>query len=119
MKIAIGLLDEKPEEKEEPMKFLVSKKINQEMTSALEKTHHFGYPDEKLAKFWNMPVEEVQFYVCGNCEYFCETPEAKKAVQKEIPESDGYCKKYEFACRSEKVCDSWEEGKEYYEDEEE
>ena len=58
--------------------------------------------------FWDMPVDEVQFYRCGNCEYFCDTPEAVKAVQAEIPESNGYCEKYEFACHSEKVCDSWE-----------
>ena len=110
MKIAIGLLDEmdKEEEKEE---YLVSPEMNKEMVRALEKTHHFGYPSEELAKFWGMEVDEVQFYRCGNCEYFCDTPEAIEAVQVEIPTSDGYCKKYEFACMSEKVCDSWE-GKE-------
>jgi len=117
MKIAIGLLDEKPEEEMESEEYLVTKEMNKEMVKALEKTHHFGYPSEKLAKFWDMPVDEVQFYRCGNCEYFCDTPEAVKAVQTEIPGSDGYCKKYEFACQSEKVCDSWE-GEEESEDEE-
>jgi hypothetical protein len=110
MKIAIGLLDEmdKEEEKEE---YLVSPEMNKEMVRALEKTHHFGYPSEELAKFWGIEVDEVQFYRCGNCEYFCDTPDAVKAVQAEIPNANGYCKKYEFACNSEKVCDSWE-GKE-------
>ena len=112
MKIAIGLLDEDMYEKEEEKEeYLVSPEMNKEMVRALEKTHHFGYPSEKLAEFWGIPVDEVQFYRCGNCEYFCDTPDAVKAVQAEIPEADGYCKKYEFACNSEKVCDSWE-GKE-------
>lgn len=109
MEIAIGLLDEKPKQEEEKKEILVSKAMNAEMVSALEKTHHFGYPNEKLAKFWDMPVDEVQFYLCANCEYFCDKPETLKALKKELPESDGYCHKYEFGCNSGKVCDSWED----------
>ena len=107
MKIAIGLLDKM--DNEEKKEYLISPEMNEEMVRALEKTHHFGYPSGKLAKFWGIEVDEVHFYRCGNCKYFCNTPEAIEAVEAEIPESDGYCEKYEFACNSIKVCDSWED----------
>jgi hypothetical protein len=115
----MGLLDEmmsKAEEEDNGTKYLVTKNINKEMTAALEKTHHFGYPDAKIAKFWDIPLQDAQNRICGNCEYFDNCTEALAEIKPVIPESDGYCHKYEFACSSSKVCDSWEEGAEYYED---
>lgn len=114
----MGLLDEmmsKAEEEDNGMEYLVTKNINKEMTAALEKTHHFGYPDAKIAKFWDISLQDAENRVCGNCEYFDNCTEALAEIKPVIPESDGYCHKYEFACKSDKVCDSWEEGAEYYE----
>ena len=115
----MGLLDEmmgKAEEEDDGVEYLVTKNINKEMVAALEKTHHFGYQDAKIAKFWGIPLEEAQNRVCGNCEYFDNCTEALAEIKPVIPESDGYCHKYEFACSSSKVCDSWEESEDKYED---
>ena len=63
----MGLLDEmmEKEEEEKGTKYLVTKNINKEMTAALEKTHHFGYPDAKIAKFWDIPLQDAQNRICG------------------------------------------------------
>jgi hypothetical protein len=122
----MGLLDEMMDKAEEEngVEYLVTKNINKEMTAALEKAHHFGPKDLKnpgnfwkeLVNFWGLTEEDAANRYCANCCYFDNTTDALDAIKPVVPESDGYCHKYEFACMSGKVCDSWEEGAEYYED---
>lgn len=133
MKIAIGLLNEKPEMEEEDSEdeYFITKQINDEMTFALMQTHHFGAKDpanpgnfwKNLVKFWGKPEEEVANRYCANCEYFDNSPDALEAM-KSVPENAfdrngggrGYCHKYEFICHNLRVCDSWEEAEEQEED---
>lgn len=130
MKLAIGLLDEMPEEEKDSEKYLITKQINDEMTYALMKTHHLGPKDPEnpgnfwdvLAKYWDISKEEALNRACANCEYFDNTPDAQEAM-KIVPINEfdktgggrGFCHKYEFICHNLRVCDSWEE-KEYEED---
>jgi hypothetical protein len=129
MKIAIGLLNEKPEMEEEDSEdeYFITKQINDEMTYALMQTHHLGAKDpanpgnfwKEIVKFWGKPEEEVANRYCANCEYFDNNPAALEAM-KSVPENAfdrngggrGFCHKYEFICHNLRVCDSWEEAEE-------
>ena len=145
MKIAIGLLAPKEDQKEvpenmgmglleEPMvdesKYPISKESNDKMTKALMETRHLGAKDPanpgkfwiEIADFWQLPVEMAKEQTCSNCEYFDNTLEAKNAMSV-VPMSEfdktggnrGYCHKYTFICHDLRVCDQWEE-KEYEDD---
>lgn len=122
-----GLLDEMMPDEE---KYPIDKKSNDAMTKALMENRHLGAVDPKnpkdfwikIAEFWDMPEEEAKLRRCGNCEYFDNTLEAKKAMEV-VPMSEfdktggerGYCHKYTFICHDLRVCDQWEE-KEYEDD---
>lgn len=139
MKIAIGLLAPKEDDKEmpkekgmglldEPMvdeeKYPISKESNDKMTKALMETRHLGAKDpanpgkfwNEIADFWELPVELAKEHSCSNCEYFDNTLEAKNAMSV-VPLNDfdksggnrGYCHKYTFICHDLRVCDQWEE----------
>lgn len=143
MKIAIGLLAPKEDDKEmpegtglldEPMvddaKYPISKESNDKMTKALMETRHLGAKDPanpgkfwiEIADFWELPVEMAKEQTCSNCEYFDNTLEAKNAMSV-VPMNDfdksggnrGYCHKYTFICHDLRTCDQWEE-KEYEDD---
>ena len=143
MKIAIGLLAPKEDDKEmpegmglldEPMvdesKYPISKESNNKMTKALMETRHLGAKDPanpgkfwiEIADFWELPVEMAKEQTCSNCEYFDNTLEAKNAMSV-VPMNDfdksggnrGYCHKYTFICHDLRTCDQWEE-KEYEDD---
>lgn len=143
MKIAIGLLAPKEDDKEmpegtglldEPMvddaKYPISKESNDKMTKALMETRHLGAKDPanpgkfwiEIADFWELPVEMAKEQTCSNCEHFDNTLEAKNAMSV-VPMNDfdksggnrGYCHKYTFICHDLRTCDQWEE-KEYEDD---
>lgn len=143
MKIAIGLLAPKEDDKEmpegmglldEPMvdesKYPISKESNDKMTKALMETRHLGAKDPanpgkfwiEIADFWELPVEMAKEQTCSNCEYFDNTLEAKNAMSV-VPMNEfdktggnrGYCHKYTFICHDLRTCDQWEE-KEYEDD---
>lgn len=143
MKIAIGLLAPKEDDKEmpegmglldEPMvdesKYPISKESNDKMTKALMETRHLGAKDPanpgkfwiEIADYWELPVEMAKEQTCSNCEYFDNTLEAKNAMSV-VPMNEfdktggnrGYCHKYTFICHDLRTCDQWEE-KEYEDD---
>lgn len=143
MKIAIGLLAPKEDDKEMPegtgllddpmvddAKYPISKESNDKMTKALMETRHLGAKDPanpgkfwiEIADFWELPVEMAKEQTCSNCEYFDNTLEAKNAMSV-VPMNDfdksggnrGYCHKYTFICHDLRTCDQWEE-KEYEDD---
>lgn len=68
-----------------------------------------------IAKVWNIKEDEARRQVCANCEYFNNTPEAMKAMDK-IPfnafDADGggrgYCVKFDFICHNLRTCMAWE-----------
>ena len=122
-----GLLDDMmPDENKYP----IDKKSNDAITKALIENRHLGAADPKnpkdfwvkIAEFWDIPEEEAKMRRCGNCEYFDNTLEAKKAMEV-VPMSEfdktggerGYCHKYTFICHDLRTCDQWEE-KEYEDD---
>lgn len=143
MKIAIGLLAPKEDEKEMPegmgllekpmadeSKYPIDKASNEAMTKALMESRHLGPKDPanpgkfwiEIADYWEIPEKMAKEQTCSNCEYFDNTLEAKDAMSvvlmNEFDKSGGnrgYCHKYTFICHDLRVCDQWEE-KEYEED---
>lgn len=143
MKIAIGLLAPKEDEKEMPegmgllekpaadeSKYPIDKTSNEAMTKALMESRHLGPKDPanpgkfwiEIAEYWEVPEEMAKEQTCSNCEYYDNTLEAKDAMSV-VPMNEfdktggnrGYCHKYTFICHDLRVCDQWEE-KEYEED---
>lgn len=76
-----------------------------------------------LAKIWGISSGEARRQLCANCEYFENTPEMMRAMEK-IPfntlDADGggrgYCHKFDFICHNLRVCQAWER-KDYEADE--
>ena len=73
-------------------------------------------------EFWSsfadvmmVPEKQARRLFCANCEYFDNTPEAMKLMEK-IPLTDfdmdgggrGYCVKLDFICHNLRVCQAWE-----------
>ena len=127
MPMGMGLLDEMMVDED---KYPLDKKSNNSMTKALMESRHLGALDPTnpkdfwvtISEFWDMPEEEAKLRRCGNCEYFDNTIQAKKAMDVvPVTEFDtrggqrGYCHKYTFICHDLRVCDQWEEKE--YEDE--
>jgi hypothetical protein len=128
MPMGMGLLDEMMVDED---KYPLDKKSNNSMTKALMESRHLGALDPTnpkdfwvtISEFWDMPEEEAKLRRCGNCEYFDNTIQAKKAMDVvPVTEFDtrggqrGYCHKYTFICHDLRVCDQWEEKE--YDDEE-
>ena len=68
-----------------------------------------------LADVWGISEAEARRQLCANCEYFENTPEMMRAMDK-IPfdrlDADGggrgYCHKFEFICHNLRTCQAWE-----------
>lgn len=68
-----------------------------------------------LAKVWGITEGEARRQLCANCEYFENTPEMMRAMEK-IPldrlDMDGggrgYCHKFDFICHNLRTCQAWE-----------
>lgn len=69
----------------------------------------------ELAAIWSISEEEARRQVCANCEYYDNTPEMFRAMDK-IPFNDldvkaggrGYCHRLSFICHSLRSCMAWE-----------
>jgi len=72
----------------------------------------------KMAKLWNVDEETARTQICGNCEYYNNTPEYLLAMKKSYPLNKydiydsftqrGYCEKLEFGCHTPRSCQAWE-----------
>ena len=72
----------------------------------------------KMAKMFRITPAEVKRQRCGNCEYYCNTPDMMEAME-EIPLNKydlydgqaqrGYCVKLNFICHTSRLCSVWEE----------
>lgn len=68
-----------------------------------------------LAEVWGISEGEARRQLCANCEYFENTPEMMRAMEK-IPfdrlDADGggrgYCHKFDFICHNLRSCQAWE-----------
>lgn len=68
-----------------------------------------------LAEIWGISPQEARRQLCANCEYFENTPEMMRAMEK-IPfgplDADGggrgYCHKFDFICHNLRACQAWE-----------
>lgn len=68
-----------------------------------------------LAEVWGISEPEARRQLCANCEYFENTPEMMRAMEK-IPfnalDADGggrgYCHKFDFICHNLRACQAWE-----------
>jgi len=68
-----------------------------------------------LADIWGISSQEARRQLCANCEYFENTPEMMRAMEK-IPfnalDADGggrgYCHKFDFICHNLRTCQAWE-----------
>jgi hypothetical protein len=79
---------------------------------------------DSLAEIWGISSQEARRQLCANCEYFENTPEMMRAMEK-IPfnalDADGggrgYCHKFDFICHNLRSCMAFER-KDYEGDEE-
>jgi hypothetical protein len=68
-----------------------------------------------LSDIWGISEPEARRQLCANCEYFENTPEMMRAMEK-IPfdtlDADGggrgYCHKFDFICHNLRTCQAWE-----------
>lgn len=68
-----------------------------------------------LAEVWGISEGEARRQLCANCEYFENTPEMMRAMER-IPldalDMDGggrgYCHKFDFICHNLRTCQAWE-----------
>ena len=69
-----------------------------------------------MAQAWSISEAEARRQMCGNCEYFKNSPEKLEYIEV-VPEDEydadgggrGYCEKFEFVCHNLRVCQAWEE----------
>ena len=70
---------------------------------------------QEMARIWGISEGEARRQLCANCEYFENTPEMMRAMEK-IPfnsfDADGggrgYCHKFDFICHNLRTCQAWE-----------
>lgn len=75
---------------------------------------------EGNAKALQTDIDSAKTMLCGNCEYFNNTPEMIREM-KSIPDDEfdadgggrGYCHKFDFVCHNLRTCIGWER-KNYY-----
>ncbi len=74
---------------------------------------------QKAAKIWNTNEATARSQVCANCEYYNNTPEMLRTMNKipfnkydENAGGRGYCHKFDFICHNLRSCSAWER-KEY------
>jgi len=69
----------------------------------------------EMADIWDLDEAEARRQMCANCEYFDNTPEMMKAMDR-IPYNKfdenaggrGYCHRFEFICHNLRSCMAWE-----------
>lgn len=73
----------------------------------------------RMAEVWGISEGEARRQLCANCEYFENTPEMMRAMEKiafNAFDADGggrgYCHKFDFICHNLRTCMAWER-KEY------
>lgn len=77
---------------------------------------------EKIAAEWDVPVEQAQTMLCGNCRVFVVSPKMQECIQTGM-ESDGgdeydamvasdlgYCEMFDFKCAASRTCRAWVTG---------
>jgi hypothetical protein len=74
---------------------------------------------QKMAKLWLVDEATARTRICGNCEYYNNTPDYIAAMKKTYPLNKydiynsytqrGYCEKLDFGCHTPRVCQAWEE----------
>jgi hypothetical protein len=72
----------------------------------------------KMAKIWLVDEKTARTRICGNCEYYENTPEMLEAMTAKYPLNEydiydsftqrGYCHKLDFSCHNPRVCQAWE-----------
>ena len=73
---------------------------------------------QKMAKLWLVDEKTARNQICGNCEYYDNTPEtlAKMKAMYPLNKYDiydsytqrGFCHKLNFACHTPRSCQAWE-----------
>lgn len=73
----------------------------------------------KMAKLWLVDEDTARTQICGNCEYYDNTPEMLAMMKEKYPLNKydiydsytqrGYCHKLEFSCHTPRSCQAWEE----------
>lgn len=84
---------------------------------------------QKMAKLWLVDEATARNQICGNCEYYDNTPETLAAMKSKYPLNKydiydsftqrGFCHKLQFACHTPRSCQAWERKEFEMEDEEE
>lgn len=72
----------------------------------------------KMAKIWSVDEKTARTQICGNCEYYDNTPEVLSAMTDKYPLNEydiynsftqrGYCHKLDFSCHTPRTCQAWE-----------
>ena len=72
----------------------------------------------KMAKVFNIPLEEAKAQICGNCVYYNNTKEVLNEMKNQYPLNKydvynspyhrGYCEALHFACHTTRCCQKWE-----------
>lgn len=72
----------------------------------------------KMAKLWLVDEATARSQICGNCEYYDNTPEALREMKAKYPLNKydvynsytqrGYCHKLDFGCHTPRSCQAWE-----------
>lgn len=69
----------------------------------------------EIAKVWGISEPEARRQMCANCEYYDNTPEMMRAMDKipfnpmdERAGGRGYCHKLDFICHNLRTCQAWE-----------
>jgi hypothetical protein len=73
---------------------------------------------QKMAKLWLVDEKTARTRICGNCEYYDNTPESLQAMKDKYPLNKydiydsytqrGWCHKLDFACHTPRSCQAWE-----------
>ena len=69
----------------------------------------------EMADIWDIDEAEARRQMCANCDYFENTPEMMKAMDR-IPYNKfdlnaggrGYCHRFDFICHNLRSCMAWE-----------
>lgn len=69
----------------------------------------------EIAAVWGISEAEARRQMCANCEYYDNTPEMMRAMEKipfnaldEKAGGRGYCHKFDFICHNLRTCQAWE-----------
>lgn len=69
----------------------------------------------EMAAVWNIDEADARTQLCGNCEYFDDSPITLRSMEKipynkldETGGGRGFCKKFDFICHHLRTCQAWE-----------